>query len=78
MGAGSGWRNVYHLTCILCLKCTDLLMDPTHYVIGVARTQMTKINHRGDARVNYSSVLPNGTISSGKQQKLLLVLGSNM
>lgn len=53
-------------------------MDPTHYIIGVARTQMTKINHRGDAWVNYSSALANGTISSGKQQKLLLALGSNM
>ena len=53
-------------------------MDPTHYIIGVARTQMIKINHRGDARVNYSSALSNGTISSGKQQKLLSVLGSNM
>lgn len=40
------------------LKCTDLLMDPTHYIIGVARTQMTKINHGVDARVNYSSALP--------------------
>ena len=53
-------------------------MDPTHYFIGVARTQMTKINHRGDARVNYTRALPNCTISSVKQQKLLLALGSNM
>lgn len=47
------------------LKCTDLLMDPTHYIIGVARTQMTKINHGGDARVNYSSALPNSTSALG-------------
>lgn len=53
-------------------------MDLTHYIIGIARTQMTKINHRGDAWVNYSSALPNGTISSGRQQKLLLAWGSNM
>lgn len=52
---------------IFCLKCTDLLMDPTHYISGVARTQMTKINHGDDARVNYSSALPNSTISSGRQ-----------
>lgn len=56
----------------LCLKCTDLLMDPTHYIIGSAWIQMTKINHRGDARVNYSSALPNSTISSGKQQKTIV------
>lgn len=41
-------KDVHRLTHILCLKCTDLLMDPTHYIIGVARTQMTKINHRDD------------------------------
>jgi len=33
---------------IFCLKFTDLLMDPTHYFIGVTRTQMTNINHRDD------------------------------
>lgn len=77
MGAGSGWRNVHHLTGILCLKCTDLLVDPTHYIIGVPRTRMTNINHRCDARVYYSSTCPNGSIISGKQQKLLLAIGSN-
>lgn len=78
MWAGSGWRNPHRLTHILCLKCTDLLMDPAHYIIGVDRTQMMKINHRGGARVNYISALPNSTISFGKKQKLLLALGSNM
>lgn len=78
MWAGSGGRNPHCLTHILCLKCTDLLMDPTHYIIGVDKTQMMKINHRGCAGVNYISALPNGTVSSGKKQKLLLALRSNV
>lgn len=40
-------KKMYFVLLIFCVY--NGLIELTHYIIGIARTQMTKINRRGDA-----------------------------